>query len=383
MNLKTAARRLGVHYQTAYRWVRSGQLVAVKVGAGYEISDAALARFQAQRAALERVPEPEAAPPRPRAGMTSRDAALTVLDRMVDAVSVDASPVIARVARLAADVLGDAVIVTMRSDEGDLRIVQTAHPDPVTEVCVASVVRDLPFTIEFANGIVRSGRTWFLPQVAQRDVRRCVRPELREHLLRGGCFSLIGVPVSTDDGFDGTFVIVRDAPGRPYDHDDVEFAQALAERVGRAYARARRYRVGALARRRVVSTISAAAVEHGDVTVLSQADLDQLLEWGVTEHPQTPVALLDLELRHLACSKPYVEMLGHKPHELLGEPLTAFVDGTELLDGLHKVLDDELDYRTVQIRVTSGARPFMLHAAMVRRPDATPWCVVVVAHAVP
>ena len=41
MNLKTAARRLGVHYQTAYRWVRSGQLVAVKVGAGYEISDAA------------------------------------------------------------------------------------------------------------------------------------------------------------------------------------------------------------------------------------------------------------------------------------------------------------------------------------------------------
>ena len=50
MNLKTAALRLGVHYQTAYRWVRSGQLVAVKVGAGYEISDAAVARLQAQRA---------------------------------------------------------------------------------------------------------------------------------------------------------------------------------------------------------------------------------------------------------------------------------------------------------------------------------------------
>ena len=56
VNLKTAARRLGVHYQTAYRWVRSGELVAVKVGAGYEISEAALERFQAQRAAMERVP---------------------------------------------------------------------------------------------------------------------------------------------------------------------------------------------------------------------------------------------------------------------------------------------------------------------------------------
>ena len=48
MNLKTAARRIGVHYQTAYRWVRSGELVAVKVGAGYEISEAALERFQAR-----------------------------------------------------------------------------------------------------------------------------------------------------------------------------------------------------------------------------------------------------------------------------------------------------------------------------------------------
>ena len=54
VNLKTAARRLGVHYQTAYRWVRSGQLVAVKVGSGYEISEAALDRFETQRAAIER-----------------------------------------------------------------------------------------------------------------------------------------------------------------------------------------------------------------------------------------------------------------------------------------------------------------------------------------
>ena len=68
MNLKTAALRLGVHYQTAYRWVRSGQLVAVKVGAGYEISEAAVARLQAQRAATERMPE-GAAP----SGRASRD----------------------------------------------------------------------------------------------------------------------------------------------------------------------------------------------------------------------------------------------------------------------------------------------------------------------
>jgi excisionase family DNA binding protein len=37
VDLEAAARKLGVHYQTAYRWVRSGALPAVKVGSEYEI----------------------------------------------------------------------------------------------------------------------------------------------------------------------------------------------------------------------------------------------------------------------------------------------------------------------------------------------------------
>lgn len=37
MDLEAAAQKLGVHYQTAYRWVRSGVLRAVKVGTEYDI----------------------------------------------------------------------------------------------------------------------------------------------------------------------------------------------------------------------------------------------------------------------------------------------------------------------------------------------------------
>jgi MerR family transcriptional regulator, light-induced transcriptional regulator len=37
MDLESAAAVLGVHYQTAYRWVRTGLLDAVKVGATYEL----------------------------------------------------------------------------------------------------------------------------------------------------------------------------------------------------------------------------------------------------------------------------------------------------------------------------------------------------------
>lgn len=50
MDLRSAADRLGVHYQTAYRWVRDGSLPAVKVGATYDITDDDLERFAAERA---------------------------------------------------------------------------------------------------------------------------------------------------------------------------------------------------------------------------------------------------------------------------------------------------------------------------------------------
>ena len=51
MDLRTAAARLGVHYQTAYRWVRDGTLAASKVSGAYEVSGDEVARLQAVRAA--------------------------------------------------------------------------------------------------------------------------------------------------------------------------------------------------------------------------------------------------------------------------------------------------------------------------------------------
>jgi excisionase family DNA binding protein len=51
VDLQTAAGRLGVHYQTAYRWVRDGSLKAVKHGSVYEIGEQELDEFQQQRSA--------------------------------------------------------------------------------------------------------------------------------------------------------------------------------------------------------------------------------------------------------------------------------------------------------------------------------------------
>lgn len=49
LTLHEAAEQLGVHYMTAYRYVRLGQLDAVKVGGTWQVTGAALAAFREQR----------------------------------------------------------------------------------------------------------------------------------------------------------------------------------------------------------------------------------------------------------------------------------------------------------------------------------------------
>jgi excisionase family DNA binding protein len=49
MDLREAAGALGVHYQTAYGWVRQGVLPARKVGRGYEIDDSEVGALAASR----------------------------------------------------------------------------------------------------------------------------------------------------------------------------------------------------------------------------------------------------------------------------------------------------------------------------------------------
>src|SRR5260370_2757665 len=50
MQLGAAADALGVHYQTAYAWVRQGVLPARKTGRGYDVSESDISALAARRA---------------------------------------------------------------------------------------------------------------------------------------------------------------------------------------------------------------------------------------------------------------------------------------------------------------------------------------------
>ncbi len=57
MQLRDAAEVLGVHYQTAYAWVRQGILPARKTGRGYEVNESDVRALAARRAS-GRAPRP-------------------------------------------------------------------------------------------------------------------------------------------------------------------------------------------------------------------------------------------------------------------------------------------------------------------------------------
>jgi excisionase family DNA binding protein len=373
VNLKTAAHRLGVHYQTAYRWVRTGQLVAVKVGAGYEVSEAAIARLEAQRAATERLPDtaalPVAEPP------ATIDDELEILDHMVEAVTIDATKIGERAARIAAEHLGDTAFVYRLDANDQMVVVYAAHRDPIAEVAASTLGRDPRTSTNLVRRSVVTGEVICVAQVPQRELRRRMHPELHEHLQQTGCYSAMCVPFGTN----GVMLITRDLPGRPYANDDVALATTIASRMTRADQRVRVWRAAWNLRRALVGTFAAASFD---------GNLDRLIapsaDFGAELADPPTVAVLGPDLRHVAAGKEYAVLMGDDADRLPGVPLRSLVaDETAFDEALAPVLRGEIDFRSVELDVLANRSRVALHVAVVRREDATPRGVVLVAHSVP
>jgi excisionase family DNA binding protein len=374
VNLKTAAQQLGVHYQTAYRWVRSGQLVAVKVGAGYEVSEAAIARLRAQRAATERLSDAAAAPAvEPPSNL---DDELEVLDLMVEAVTLDATKIEERAARVVAQHLGDTAFVYRRTAADEMIVLYTAHRDPIAEVAASTLGRDPRTSTNLVHRSLLSGEVMCVAQVPQRELRRRMHPELHEHLQLTGCYSAMCAPFGTD----GVLLVTRDLPGRPYSNDDVALATSIAARITRADERVRVWRAAWNLRRAMVEMFSAPTFDRDCFDKLF-ASSD---EFGSELAEPPTVAVLDMELRHVAVTKEYAAMMGDDASRLSGVPLRSLVSDESAFDeALAPVLRGEIDFRSVELDVLANRSRVALHVAVVRYADATPRGVVLVAHSVP
>ena len=367
---------MGVHYQTAYRWVRSGELVAVKVGAGYEISEAALERFQAQRAAMERVPamlERDAA-----AGLDPVADALVRLEELIQFTTVDASAVYQRAAHALSSTLGDAAIVSLREADGSLRLAAFDHRDPERGVLIGAMLR---------FGALDEPMYRVVPPTPAKSCwcHKC-RNARCGHRYDRSSTSASRRPAST-------------APSARRSSDPASCGGPCSSRAtlraGRtrsttatSWCRSRRASAPRWPRPSAVMRLGHCAPDlppnwpSGSTTATSRARGEWLQEAVADEDP---VALTSLDTTVDAATTAFADLFGTTVPECKERSVCDLVDPAyEVQDTFERLRGGEFDFCTVVTRPVLGdTRAVVLDGAIVRQPDATPCCVLYVAHAVP
>jgi excisionase family DNA binding protein len=313
MNLKTAAARLSVHYQTAYKLVRSGALTAVKIGGTYEISEAALERYEAERAALRSIAaaEPDRAAV-PTITTFGRDAVLADVHAVAASTTTTAQGTFDTIVREAAHAVGDTCTVRL-VDGSRFRPVAWYTTDPARRAALSAMID--AFQSDDPDGplseINATRRAVLVPHVPQDRMRASLQSEHRQFLDQIGLHSFVAAPAIVDGQIRAVVTMSRATPGAPYCQEDAEFAASLADLLALALVREDVYRAGWHRRRELVTALrgttsgartpapfdgvlrdgtmaevidkldgtsvvndAAARLTHGDVSVLTQANGD-------------------------------------------------------------------------------------------------------------
>ena len=291
MELREVADRLGVHYQTVYRAVRAGELVAVRVGRRFDVSEEAFQRYVRARD----VAETKASPDMLARGTTDLDDL-----RLIAAASrFSAQACFDEAVKLVVRAGGDAVALHTLSDDGT--VLETA----------AAAVRPLPqkgaLVPDLVNSSVDAGASPWREVLARgelmhnTDVDGAIVDALRErwrmpnlpaprsHTLApivsfGRVVAILGVAVMSDEGSTD---------------DIVERVQAVAETCALAIEVSARFTAAFDA----VEQLAARLADTGGEVDDNIRDLDL----GHVVGHALPAAVFDPRAGLLATTRPFTE----------------------------------------------------------------------------
>ncbi|MEP6624727.1 MAG: helix-turn-helix domain-containing protein, partial [Acidimicrobiia bacterium] len=235
MNLKTASRELEVHYQTAYKWVRSGLLPAIRVGGRYEVSEDAIDQFRATRRSLASVPTDPGLTPLD--ANPSREDVLEELEAMATDPVISSPSVVTFAARRGHDVVGDGCMVVIMNEDGSRVDYSALNHDSPARLAILTAALGLigPAPVMGCNSVSQAyffDRTVRVPHVPQDAMRIALVPELRQHLVQYPVHSLMSTPLSVAGRPVGFVAFARDSATQPYTEADEAYVVRFANRVG-------------------------------------------------------------------------------------------------------------------------------------------------------
>jgi excisionase family DNA binding protein len=375
MNLKTAAARLSIHYQTAYKLVRSGSLPAVKIGGTYEVSEAALERYRAQKEAL-RAGAGTLRDDAPPLYTRNRESAIAEVELVAGMTTTTARAAIETIARVAAEVVGDMCVVRVVTG-GNFEAVAFHATDPRRRAVLASLVHDYGFGEAGPNDVYSQVRsrpeTLVLSHVPQDRLRASMEPEHRQYLDVLGVHSLVVVPVLVDGAVEAVILLNRHSPGAPYGADDVAFAETMGAALRLALQRAAACRAGWERRRDLVEALTK-TLRNGSEPMAPE----HLLRDG-----QFAEVIFDFDDQLIANERADNLTHGDAARLLGGGKAESKTDGKAATPAELYATDLEYQDEERVMRRDGGELSLMVHRALVRDDTARPRAVVVVAQPLP
>jgi excisionase family DNA binding protein/PAS domain S-box-containing protein len=390
VNLKEAAARLGVHYQTAYRWVRAGELGAVRVGARYEVSDAAIHQFVAGRTSVLRQAVPRAGGDLPASGDTPDDV-LQDLEAMAGDPLISLPSLTAFAARRGREALGDLCLVAVTRPDGTIERAAVDHPHADRAAFFAaalSITGPRPPRLEGMLGpVLHRGDVVRIPHVPQDRLRAGLRPELRQYLVDHPILGVLGVPMVTPPGtVSGIVMFSRETAAHPYSEADEAFAVEFAARVCTLVTAAREITAAWTVREELADRFRAWLVNAPIGTELDPATVRSLLD--AYDGPALAAVVYDADGCILGANTAVEKTAGYDRGGLVGRSFVDIVDerdiGTERAN-FARLASGELDYHDLHAdrRRSDGTMlHFAMHRVAVRRLDASLACVVSVGRPV-
>ncbi|GIU90764.1 MAG: hypothetical protein KatS3mg010_1863 [Acidimicrobiia bacterium] len=341
MNLKQAARRLGVHYQTAYKLVRTGRLAAIRIGGSYEISEAAVERYLAERDAMRRGSDTvAAAPPAP----PDRLDLFAGLRAALEATRTDPRPVLEIACEALCDGLGDLAIVRELSADGaEFLPAVVRHRDPRTRAIATEAMGGARSTTadSLQRRAIEQRTPLLMPHVPQDRLRERTPQQLVQYLDEVPVHSLIGVPVTVDGRCVALLTAVRNAPGSPYGPSDLPFVEEIAAFVGRAIRRAR---AGADAHARLETLMDAVGATLAAVADAPTDGLERDLAAVLDDGPLAEI-VTDRDGAVVAANAAAASLHRRDRADLLGRSLADLDDDAEHVErDLERLVSGELTY---------------------------------------
>lgn len=368
MNLKQAAARLGIHYQTAYKLVRAGTLSSVRIGGTYDISEAALERYLVEREAARRghlgAPGPAALPTdsEPSLERLLRDIAATTRS-----TSLTAQATFDAVAHGLARVLRDGAIVWMATGEDVLEAVACDHWEPRRHSLLTAYTRAVPLATGegYTGHAFATGARIFAPHLPQNVLRAGTRPEFVQYLDELAIHSLVAVPVVVAGKAAGMITAARDCTGVPFSVADLAVVQETARLTGLAVERAELVRQGWLRRTDLLEVLRLGLDAHE----------------AVREASTTLELVLDPQLRVISANDAALELLGERPASIV-QQLAASAPSSDAPPLATRLLSGELDFHDDELMIerTNGERDhYLVQRGVARTASAEPIGITIVA----